>query len=100
MYRSYREYLAHPTYREACRAVAVRSGGMCEADGCTNKAKDVHHTRYCKWGEFDPPENLMHLCRDCHEKAHTCARCGGVLKSDAIKAKSRLCATCRQRTTE
>jgi hypothetical protein len=94
MYSSYEEYLRHPTFRAVCRQVAKRSSGICEEVGCTNNAFDMHHVRYCKWGEFDTEDNLLHLCRRCHELRHQCKECGGYMKSDSIKLGRDICAKC------
>jgi hypothetical protein len=96
-YKSYSEYLSHPTFRAVCDVVKQRSGGtggICETEGCNSQGVDMHHVRYCKWGEFDTPENLLHLCRECHEDAHTCRSCGGILKAEAIKADRDVCFDC------
>lgn len=92
-YTNYDEYLACPEFRESCRMVAIRSGGVCEF--CGDAATEFHHVKYCRWGEFDPPENLLHLCHECHENEHTCHGCGGFLKAEAIKKKTKLCMSCR-----
>lgn len=93
-YQTYAEYLKHPRFREACRLVVERSGGACER--CGGRAVDFHHVRYCRWGQFDPPDNLLHLCRACHEYAHRCVTCGGMTKARDIKARSNQCTPCRE----
>lgn len=101
-YSTYAEYLQTPQFRSVCRQVKVRSKGQCEGqvwtnDGperCTKLAIDFHHVCYPKWGTYDTPENLLHLCRGCHTKAHTCDTCGGILKADAIKAGRKTCFEC------
>jgi hypothetical protein len=95
-YATYAEYLRHPRFRAVCERVRGRSGGRCETTSCSCVAVDFHHIRYCRWGDFDEPENLRHLCRKCHELAHKCGSCGGWLKSDAIKLGSNLCRKCRK----
>ncbi len=92
-YSTYAEYLALPEYRAVCRVVAERSMGYCEF--CGDAADDFHHVKYCKWGEIDTPENLLHVCRECHENEHTCHGCGGYLKAEAIKKRTRFCRQCR-----
>lgn len=67
-YRSYAEYLRHPTYRAVRQIAWNRSAGRCE--WCNAPATEVHHLRYPKWGTFDVPENLVALCHACHCKAH------------------------------
>jgi hypothetical protein len=96
MYSTYAEYLRHPRFRAVCKLVRQRSGGKCER--CGRQAIDFHHVRYCRWGDFDTPDNLQHLCRECHEAAHTCLRCGGIMKSADIKRGGESCGRCRRRS--
>lgn len=101
-YRSYAEYLRHSRFRAVVGEVFRRSGGRCENEvdrggrmvRCTRKATEPHHTKYCKWGEFDPPENLLAVCHECHCDLHTCRRCGGYMKAEAIKADRDICFEC------
>ena len=90
-YSNYEEYLRHPIFLGSVESAKQRSGGLCEK--CGSKAKiEPHHIRYCKWGEFDPPENLLMLCRECHTSEHTCQKCGHVtLKALHIKLNTREC---------
>ena len=37
---------------------------------CGNKAVDIHHIIYLSQGGKDEIENLMALCRKCHDMAH------------------------------
>ena len=37
---------------------------------CGLKATDIHHIKYKSRGGKDEIENLMALCRSCHDKAH------------------------------
>lgn len=101
-YKTYAEYLRHPKFLAVKEHVKLRSGGRCENtvfehDGpirCRNMAVDVHHIAYCAWGQFDVEENLLHVCRACHEDLHTCTSCGGMLKAEAIKAGRDICFDC------
>ncbi len=94
-YSRYSEYLKHPIFLAVVETAKERSGGLCEK--CGNKAKiEPHHIRYCKWGEFDTPENLLMLCRECHANEHRCQRCGQVtLKASHIKLNIRECCNAR-----
>ena len=51
-------------------AVRERSGGICEAEGCTNPAAEIDHTEEC-WeneeGGDNSLENAKHLCLVCHK---------------------------------
>lgn len=68
-YRTYREYLAHPTFR-AIRLEAMRQARwVCQR--CQQaKATEVHHLRYPPWGTFDVVENLLPVCHACHCAIH------------------------------
>lgn len=68
-YRTYREYLNHPTFLQVRAQVMRRANGCCE--WCKAKpAVEVHHLRYPKWGAFDVPENLVAVCHACHCAIH------------------------------
>ena len=41
---------------------------LCEV--CNDVAVDVHHIKYKARGGTDEIENLIALCRNCHNKAH------------------------------
>ena len=102
-YKTYAEYLKHPNFR-CVRAIAwTRANGKCENAipdprvgevRCNKLATEVHHLAYCKWGEFDPPENLLVVCHECHCELHRCEDCGGYLKADSIKANRTVCFGC------
>lgn len=90
-YKTYREYLAHPEFLRVVSQCRKRAGGKCERCG-NEKPTEPHHFKYCKWGEFDEPENLQMLCRECHEEAHRCINCGKIsLKAKHIKQGLKTC---------
>jgi hypothetical protein len=93
-YATYQEYLSTDQFRWACGIAEERSGGRCES--CRSRtATEFHHIRYCKWGEYDPPENLVHICHECHCDKHRCEKCGRVaLKARHIKSRSSICDRC------
>jgi three-Cys-motif partner protein len=68
-YRTYREYLRHPRFLAIRAEVFQRAGGKCERCGL-RPPRDPHHLRYPPWGEFDVPENLIAICRQCHCEIH------------------------------
>lgn len=95
-YQTYAEYLKTPQFAATVALVRSRSKGICE-DCKSQSGVDPHHIRYCKWGEYDPPENLVFLCRQCHEKRHTCTKCGFVaLKAKHVKSGSTICDQCKE----
>lgn len=47
-------------------AVLQRSGGMCEAPGCTNVGRDFDHIRPVSIGGANSYDNCRLLCRKCN----------------------------------
>jgi hypothetical protein len=93
-YSNYSEYLRHPRFLESVSVARKRAGKKCEHCGLESKT-EPHHVAYCRWGDFDPPENLAMLCRSCHELAHTCEHCGEIkLKAAHIKRGVKICDQC------
>ncbi len=39
-------------------------------ENCSNRAVDIHHIIFRSHGGTDTIDNLMALCRECHDKAH------------------------------
>ncbi len=68
--------------------VMIRDGGMCQGQGCFNPAEEVHHIIHLTEDNItDPyislnPENLICLCRGCHQKAHARDRVHGLRKKE------------------
>ena len=95
-YKNYSQYLKHPTFLHSVSIARKRAGGKCEQCG-GKKVLEPHHIKYCKWGEFDPPEHLKMLCRKCHEDAHRCTECGRIkLKARHIKKHQTICDECKK----
>lgn len=101
-YKTYSEYLRHPKFRAVVQKCIERSNGRCEAeidwhdDGpvlCNKEAPlEPHHVVYPEWGQFDVPENIQMICRECHENAHRCVVCREVtLKARHIKHGQNWC---------
>lgn len=68
-YATYAEYLRHPRFLAVRAKVFERAKGVCERCGL-RPPRDPHHLRYPPWGEFDVPENLIAICRQCHCEIH------------------------------
>ncbi len=59
---------------------------MC--DSChKERGNDVHHIQFRSQGGADEPENLIILCRLCHDKAHDSRQFNNYLKQ-LIKKRS------------
>ena len=55
------------------RWTADRAHGLCEArcsDACAGRGMDAHHVQLRSQGGSDGPDNLLWLCRPCHEWIH------------------------------
>jgi 5-methylcytosine-specific restriction endonuclease McrA len=46
--------------------VLKRSGGMCEAEGCTRTGRDFDHIKPVAFGGTSTLDNCQLLCRDCN----------------------------------
>ena len=55
-------------YARLRRHVVERDGGRCVL--CLQNGTDVHHVIYRSQGGTDSLNNLVLLCRHCHERAH------------------------------
>lgn len=55
-------------YKKARRAAYERDKGLCIM--CGRPATDCHHVIFRSQLGKDDPDNLVCLCRSCHEKAH------------------------------
>ena len=69
-YRTYQEYLNHPTFKSIRSKAFKQQNGLCEL--CGDIGIDIHHKKYPKWGTFETDTTgLQVLCRSCHCKVHT-----------------------------
>jgi 5-methylcytosine-specific restriction endonuclease McrA len=58
---------ARKPFPKSVKAVVLkRSGGMCEAEGCTRTGKDFDHIKPVAFGGTSTLENCQLLCRDCN----------------------------------
>ena len=65
---SYEEYLLTPEWLDTRRRALVKSGYRCERCGSKTEL-NVHHKTYERKGH-ERPEDLIVLCKTCHEKEH------------------------------
>ncbi len=63
----YRAYLASPQWAQRRAEILNRANGLCEI--CSQPATQVHHLHYHNIGD-EQPDDLMALCRECHELIH------------------------------
>ena len=56
-----KNYFKHFGYGEQDRI-------MCEV--CNRVAKDLHHVKFKSRGGTDEVDNIIALCRECHDEAH------------------------------
>lgn len=61
---TYKAYLASKQWRKRRHVAIEAAGGRCEACGA-EVGLTVHHLTYANVGE-EPPEDLMVLCKECH----------------------------------
>lgn len=59
-----------PDWDSRRERVLKRAGRECEECGEREDELDVHHKTPIAQGGLHSPENLICLCRDCHERAH------------------------------
>lgn len=64
----YDTYLRSQTWKARRLAVLKRAGRGCEECGKTGVPRDVHHITYTRIGD-EPLDDLLALCRDCHQEA-------------------------------
>ena len=74
---AHREYLNSPAWKEIRQKVLERDGYECQK--CHNPGSDVHHKTYEHWGK-EPLDDLVTLCRPCHDNHH-------ILQKEAIQRR-------------
>ncbi len=75
---AHREYLKSATWKDIRQQVLERDNHTCR---CGQRGYDVHHKHYRNWGN-ERLEDLITLCRTCHEQLHAIQR--GTRKSKSI----------------
>jgi hypothetical protein len=67
---AHREYLKSATWQDIRKQVLERDNYTCK---CGQKGYDVHHKTYKNWGN-ENLNDLITLCRSCHEQQHAIRR--------------------------
>jgi 5-methylcytosine-specific restriction endonuclease McrA len=65
----YAEYLETPEWHYRRRQVVKAAERKCQYCGIPTHDLNVHHRTYERLGNEDP-DDLIALCRDCHEREH------------------------------
>lgn len=65
----YTKHLRSPAWKRFRRLILARSNGNCEQCGLTAKPLCVHHRTYLRLGA-ELPEDVVALCKGCHDLAH------------------------------
>ena len=65
---SYRRYLMSEDWRERRKELLEEANYECEE--CGEKATVIHHLKYDNLGEEELGEDVMVLCKECHEDKH------------------------------
>lgn len=64
-----------PDYDATVQRVFIRAKGQCEVvldnARCPRRAKDAHHAVKRSQGGEDTPDNLLAVCRPCHDRTDT-----------------------------
>lgn len=66
---SYADYLQSPEWKERARQARQRAGYRCQRCGSKQGPFEVHHRTYTRKGK-ERPDDLLVLCRICHQSAH------------------------------
>ncbi len=63
------EYLLTPEWRERRAWLLAATGYRCSRCGMYSKVLDVHHRTYERLGD-EAPQDIVALCRRCHQDEH------------------------------
>lgn len=64
----YADYLKSEEWERVRSQIRERAQGKCEL--CGAEMRDVHHVTYAKRSSGEHPDNLLAVCRQCHDKVH------------------------------
>lgn len=65
----YEAYLKSPQWADKRLSAIERAGRRCQVCAAKGAPLDVHHNGYRNLGN-EPPEDLLVVCRGCHERIH------------------------------
>ena len=68
MNKEYQNYLNSKEWDDLRSRVHKRATGFCEL--CTENAEATHHVKYPKNLKDDDRDNLVAVCKQCHDKLH------------------------------
>ena len=69
LYKVGAKYMEQPEWQQRRRQALARAGYKCQACSRRDTTLDVHHNSYQNYGD-ERPEDLVVLCRSCHQKFH------------------------------
>jgi 5-methylcytosine-specific restriction endonuclease McrA len=69
LYKMGAKYMEQPEWQVRRVQALARAGYKCQACSVRNTTLDVHHNSYENYGD-ERPQDLVVLCRSCHEKFH------------------------------
>ena len=101
----YRQYMDSNHWRELRKLAISRANRLCEF--CGRQGESVHHVRYPKAVAKDHADNLVVVCRQCHELSHGIRRSsnshqdlGGILQCSLSALGRGYCEECKRAIVE
>lgn len=70
-FKNYRDYMRSPEWQVLRAQVVIRDKGICQE--CSKTGSHVHHMSY-ENGPNEEGENLILLCKECHDAIHRRAK--------------------------
>ena len=83
----YERYMRGHHWRKRRELIIKRDGGKCRTCG-TTKALNVHHVTYHRLG-YEHPDDLITLCKPCHQAVHCLGGCHDYNRSLAVSLDRR-----------
>lgn len=63
------------------KSIGICAGDFVGCEVCGKEAVDIHHIIFGRFKRSDEPDNLVALCRECHNSAHGI---GGRINKDIL----------------